>query len=55
MVRTDEAVPKLGVWLEVLAMVHHGLAQVGNWEGLLPVIGIVALREGFDIGGGRLV
>lgn len=53
--RTDKAVSKLRVWLEVLAMMHHGLAQVANRQHLLLVVCIIALRKGLDVDGRGLV
>jgi hypothetical protein len=54
-IHTDEAVPKLRVWLEVLTMVHHSLAQVSNGQHLLLVFSVIALRERLDVGRGGLV
>lgn len=54
-VRTDQAVPKLRVRLEVLAVVQHGLAQVANGQDLLLVLGVVAPGEGLDVDGGSFV
>lgn len=54
-IRTYEAVSKLRIGLEVLAMVYHRLAQVSYRQNLLLVFGFVALREGLDVDGHRLL
>lgn len=52
---TNKTVPKLGVWFEVLAMGYHCLAQISNWQYLLLIFDFVALGQGFDVDGHRLV
>lgn len=48
---TDQALPVFRVPIEVFAVGHHASSQMGNREGLLFVVSLIAFRDGLDIRG----
>ena len=51
----DKAIPECGVWIKFIAVVGHGLTELGDGEDALFVLAGGVFAEGFDVESGGFV